>query len=106
MKLNDFDKIKYNGVEVDKVKYNGVLVWEKSTIAPYLTFQSEDNLEFTLATSNAIVNWNGTLEYSTDTITWNTWNGTTINSNNGKLYLRGSNNGYITGQTGTTAKSN
>ena len=36
--------------------------------------------------------WNGTVEYSTDKNTWNTWDGSEIPSANKKLYLRGKNN--------------
>ena len=36
--------------------------------------------------------WNGTVEYSTDKNTWNTWDGSEIPSVNKKLYLRGKNN--------------
>ena len=36
--------------------------------------------------------WNGTVEYSTDKNTWYTWNGSEISSANKKLYLRGKNN--------------
>ena len=53
--------------------------------------------DFVLTTVNEIKNWDGTLEYSTDTITWRTWNGTRISSVGGKLYLRGIGNTKITG---------
>ena len=53
--------------------------------------------DFVLTTTNEIKNWDGTLEYSTDTITWRTWNGTRISSVGGKLYLRGIGNTKITG---------
>ena len=64
-----------------------------------LLFESDN--DFTLRTKNNAKNWNGTLEYSTDEITWTTWSGTnTISSANGKLYLRGSNNTHITQANG------
>ncbi len=64
---------------------------------PYITFSSTDS--FMLQTYNSAKNWNGTLEYSTDTTTWNTWDGTTTLSSSAtyKLYLRGTGNGMITG---------
>ena len=62
---------------------------------PYLSFIG--NEDFTLKTNNTTKNWDGTLEYSTDTTTWNTWNGTEISSAGGKLYLRGTGNTKITG---------
>ena len=66
-------------------------------ILPYLSFIG--NEDFTLKTYNPTKNWDGTLEYSTDAITWNTWNGTEISSSGSKLYLRGTGNTKITGTT-------
>ncbi len=68
-----------------------------ATTAPaYLTFSSESS--FSLRTSKYSKMWDGTLEYSTDTTTWSTWDGSTINSSaEGKLYLRGTGNTIITG---------
>ena len=67
---------------------------------PYLTFSSPNS--FTLAVNDAKKHWNGTLEYSTDTSTWSTWDGTTtlssaISGSDNVLYLRGIGNTYITG---------
>ena len=64
---------------------------------PYLSFIG--NEDFTLKTYNTTKNWDGTLEYSTDTSTWNTWNGTEISSVGSKLYLRGTGNTKITGNS-------
>ena len=61
----------------------------------YLSFIG--NEDFTLKTANTTKNWDGILEYSTDTKTWNTWNGTEISSAGSKLYLRGTGNTKITG---------
>ena len=61
----------------------------------YLSFIG--NKDFGLKTAYDTKNWDGTLEYSTDTITWRTWNGTEISSVGGKLYLRGIGNTKITG---------
>ena len=68
---------------------------------PYLTFKSPNS--FTLAVGDATKHWNGTLEYSTDTSTWTTWNGTSTLSavDNGAkyvLYLRGTGNNVICGK--------
>lgn len=62
-----------------------------------LTFSSPS--AFTLHTYDMTCKyWNGTLEYSTDTNTWNEWDGTTtLSADNGKLYLRGTGNITITG---------
>ena len=67
----------------------------ESAVINYLSFIG--NEDFTLKTNNATKNWDGTLEYSTDTSTWNTWNGTEISSSGSKLYLRGTGNTKITG---------
>ena len=64
-------------------------------LPPYLSFIG--NEDFTLKTYNTTKNWDGTLEYSTNTSTWNTWDGTEISSVGGKLYLRGTGNTRITG---------
>ena len=61
---------------------------------PYLSFIG--NEDFTLKTYNTTKNWDGTLEYSTDTSTWSTWDGTEISSAGNKLYLRGTGNTKIT----------
>ena len=53
--------------------------------------------DFGLKTAYDTKNWDGTLEYSTDTITWRTWDGTEISSVGKKLYLRGIGNTKITG---------
>ena len=73
--------------------------WSVMDLIPpaYLSFIG--NEDFTLKTYNTTKNWDGTLEYSTDTTTWNTWNGTEISSAGGKLYLRGTGNTKITGSS-------
>ena len=78
-------------------KSSGLYVWKKyeHIPIPYLSFIGNEN--FTLKTNNATKNWDGTLEYSTDTSTWNTWDGTEISSSGSKLYLRGTGNTKIAG---------
>jgi hypothetical protein len=63
----------------------------------YLTFSSPS--EFTLKVADNTKHWDGTLEYSTDTENWNTWDGTSSisSSADGKLYMRGIGNTVITG---------
>ena len=79
-------------------KTSGLYVWKKYEYSPlYLSFLG--NEDFTLKTYNTTKNWDGTLEYSTDTSTWNTWNGTEISSAGSKLYLRGTGNTKITGSS-------
>ena len=67
---------------------------------PYLTFKSPSS--FTLKVNDATKHWDGTLEYSTDTSAWITWDGTTTLSSatsgsDNVLYLRGTGNTVITG---------
>ena len=78
-------------------KSSGLYVWKKYEAIPCLSFTG--NEDFTLKTANTTKNWDGTLEYSTDTSTWNTWNGTEISSAGNKLYLRGIGNTKITGSS-------
>ena len=71
-------------------------------IGPYLTLSSPSS--FTLKTYNGAKNWDGTLEYSTNTTSWTTWNGTTTLSSatsgsDNALYLRGTSNTKITGNS-------
>ena len=61
----------------------------EEAVANYILFEGETS-DFTLKATNK--EWNGTVEYSTDKNTWNTWNGSEIPSANKKLYLRGKNN--------------
>lgn len=62
----------------------------------YVRFYS--GLSFKLSTYNNTKYWDGTLQYSYDGSTWNTWDGTTVlNSGNSlyySIYLRGINNTY------------
>ena len=58
-------------------------------VANHILFEGETS-DFTLKATNK--SWNGTVEYSTDKNTWNTWDGSEISSANKKLYLRGKNN--------------
>ena len=68
----------------------------------FLTFSSPSS--FTLETNNRQKNWDGTLQYSTDGVSWANWNGTTVlnSSVDGKLYLRGTGNTVISGQGSST----
>ena len=66
----------------------------------YLTFSSPNS--FMLKVYDTTKHWDGTLEYSTDTSTWSTWDGTTTLSSatsgsKNVLYLRGTGNTLITG---------
>ena len=67
---------------------------------PYLTFSSPSS--FTLKVNDTAKHWDGTLEQSTETSTWSTWDGTTTLSSatsgsKNVLYLRGTGNTLITG---------
>lgn len=61
--------------------------------------------EFTVKTRRGTKVWNGTLQYSTDHETWNTWDGVTtlasvVSNEWHKLYLRGTGNTYVGGSGG------
>ena len=73
-----------------------------SATSAYLTFSSPSS--FTLKVNDTTKHWDGTLEYSTDTSTWSTWDGTTTLSSatsgsKNVLYLRGTGNTVITGNS-------
>ena len=78
------------GNYIDSDKSNAVNYTVASPIpTDSILFEGETS-DFTLkATRKA---WDGTVEYSTDKNTWNTWDGSEIPSANKKLYLRGKNN--------------
>lgn len=80
-----------------RIKNSNTLLYGDNVPNPYLSFIG--NEDFTLKTGNTTKNWDGTLEYSTDKTTWNTWNGTEISSSGRKLYLRGTGNTKITGNS-------
>ena len=86
-------------------KPEGLYVWKKYEYIPdsYLSFLG--NEDFKLATYNTTKNWDGILEYSTDAITWSTWDGTEILSSRKKLYLRGTGNTVITGNSNNNSFS-
>ena len=80
--------------------YNRPEYWlaQTETVVPYLTFSSPNS--FTLAVEDAKKHWDGIVEYSTDTSTWATWDGTTTLSSvtsgsDNVLYLRGTGNTKI-----------
>lgn len=83
--------ISYTYKEVTKVTSQIIIV--ESAVGPYLSFLG--NEDFTLKTYNTTKNWDGTLEYSTNKSTWNTWDGTEISSAGNKMYLRGTGNTKI-----------
>ena len=84
--------------EINRTYY----LWGRDPADTAIKFSS--NNAFTLATANGAQNWDGTLEYSTDLKNWTTWDGTTtLNSSDGTkhvLYVRGTDNSYITGGYG------
>ena len=87
--------ISYTYKEVTKVTSQIIIV--EPAVITYLSFIG--NEDFTLKTGNTTKNWDGTLEYSTDKSTWNAWDGTEISSASSKLYLRGTGNTKITGNS-------
>jgi len=93
-----------NGEEITKsniaILKKDISIEVNEIILPYLTFSSPNS--FTLNIVDNKKYWDGTLEYSTDTENWSTWDGTTVLSSTQSgatkyLFVRGSNNTYITG---------
>jgi hypothetical protein len=66
------------------------------SVEPYLTFQSVNSFTISVASPK----WDGTMEYSTDTENWTTWNGSSISSVDGKVYLRGTGNTRVSSSSG------
>ena len=97
----------YLGVDGVARKIKKVYIGDENRLArlcyelnpSYLTFSSPSS--FTLKVSDTTKHWDGTLEYSTDTSTWTTWDGTTLSSatsgSDNVLHLRGTRNTVITG---------
>ena len=101
----------YVGVDGVARKIKKVYIGDENRLArlcyefnpSYLTFSSPSS--FTLKVYDTTKHWDGTLEYSTDTSTWSTWDGTTTLSSatsgsDNVLYLRGTGNTVITGDSG------
>ena len=70
------------------------------TVTPNECLEFSNTASFTLALKTPGKYWDGTLEYSTNKMVWNEWDGsTTITSgqvgSNYKIYMRGYNNSYI-----------
>ena len=89
----------FGNKEVLKEVFNGSVIYEKVTTEPFLTFSSPNS--FTLKTSFTSKGWDNSLYYSTNKTTWTEWNGTTTLSSASdgtkhNLYLRGTNNTYMT----------
>lgn len=79
----------------------GRMTWRppRSEVSPgFLSFISPS--DFRLSTLNNSPGWNGIIEYSTDLRTWRVWDGViTLTSASGRLFLRGTGNTKITGQS-------
>ena len=84
------------------IQSSAVSVTKEEQIESYLTFSSPNS--FTLSIANSYKNWDGTIETSTDKTNWTTWDGTNAVSSASdgikhNLYLRGTENTVITGNT-------
>lgn len=66
-----------------KVEIEGI------AIDNYIMFLGDEG-DFTVTATN--VEWDGSVEYSTDKSTWITWDGSAISSSGNKIYMRGSGN--------------
>ncbi|MBR5020918.1 MAG: hypothetical protein IKY17_04750, partial [Oscillospiraceae bacterium] len=90
--------ISYTENGIEKIATQQITVKE----LPTLKFASANS--FTIATGNSAKNWNGTLYYSTDKASWTEWDGTSAiasasNGSGHRLYLRGTGNTVITGNS-------
>lgn len=88
-------------VPILTINYTETQQTTTATSDNYLTFSSPNT--FTLSLGNNYKMWDGTLEYSIDTTTWDTWSGSSAISSSSSgttkyLYLRGTNNTIISGQ--------
>ncbi len=110
--------ITMNGVDITSTAYNngsitisgvsGNIVIVISAVQaapsnPYLSFIGDGF--FRLQTVNNLKNWDGTLQYSTDTTNWSVWDGVDVLASDlvdGEyvLYLRGTGNTVISGEEG------
>jgi hypothetical protein len=79
-------KAKAEGYQTSE--FSNSVEYEVAAVVPYLTFQSDN--PFTIRVNYP--KWDGTMEYSTDTENWTTWDGSSISSVDGKVYLRGTEN--------------
>lgn len=105
-------KLYVGSSEVSKVYLGSTLVYDKTDVQPvadtnYLTFSSPNT--FTLEVADHLRYFDGTLQYSTDAENRSTWDGTTVLSSSQSgttkyLYVRGSNNTYITGTSASNTK--
>lgn len=69
----------------------------------YLVFSSPNS--FTLSVVDNKKYWDGTLECSLDAINWGVWDGlSTVFAGDGRLYVRGTGNTYITGDGTSSTK--
>ena len=100
------------GVDITSTAYdNGIITIASVTgdlvisisavelVEHFITFSSPNS--FTLEVVDNQKYWDGTIEYSTNKTTWNTWDGTIVLSsvNDGttyNLYMRGTSNTYLT----------
>lgn len=88
--------------------YNRPEYWiKKEPRAAFLTFISPN--PFSIKTNNSIKNWDGVLEYSTDTANWKEWDGSEISARRGNdgyaLYFSGTGNTVITGDSSSNSWS-
>jgi hypothetical protein len=83
--VRQFDSAVKSGMSV---RQNAETKVDKPLYLPFIVFH---NITRLAATGGKF--WNGTIEWSTDAVNWNTWSGGNISaSENNKIYLRGTGN--------------
>lgn len=100
--MTQVNSVTFNNNAVTEIYLNSVKIWPGEENC--LTFSSPSS--FTLGMADNTAYWDGTIEYSTDKFSWTEWDGTSsissANKNgNNVLYLKGSENTYITGSNAT-----
>lgn len=88
--------MKYIRVNGKLLSLDGKLARAKMPEPPtYLTFSAPETFSIAAPTPG----WNGTMEYSTDTENWNTWDGSAISGKS--VYIRGSGNTQVSKSSST-----
>lgn len=87
--------MKVGGSKVIKAYFNGNLVFGGKLQDVYVTFTGNQKITVSMPKKY----WKGTIEYSLDGYTWNTWSCSAVTSTTdaNKIFFRGKGNTYVTG---------
>ena len=103
--LNETETITYNNQNVTELYLGSQKIWPAAQ--PYIYFECPEYGSFSLRTYQQNQIWDGTVEYSTNGTTWNTWTGSYIHASPSykKIFLRGTNNTYFNGTTASSSNN-